>query len=66
MAKDHTQFAPTSRSKEAKPGEEGAKAELKLGPEFADADTLTHSEANVVLTHLLKKRRERQNYNETP
>ncbi|EGS23349.1 uncharacterized protein CTHT_0010170 [Thermochaetoides thermophila DSM 1495] len=47
--------APTSRSKPPPPGEEDA-AKLKLG-EFQDVDTLTLSEASLVINALIAKRR---------
>lgn len=57
--------APTSRSKPPPPGEEEVGAVLKLG-EFEDVDTLTLSEANLVLNALLAKRRkDRKDRNET-
>jgi DNA-directed RNA polymerase II subunit RPB4 len=49
------QHAPTSRPKPPPPIEEEAGATLKLG-EFQDADTLTLSEANLVIEALLAKR----------
>ncbi|TAQ87378.1 hypothetical protein B7494_g4291 [Chlorociboria aeruginascens] len=48
--------APTSRSREAPQGDEEAAAELKLG-EFQDVDALTHSEAALVISALMTKRR---------
>jgi len=57
--------APTSRMREAPQGDEEAAAELKLG-EFQDVDTLTHSEAALVINTLMQKRREgRKGFNET-
>jgi DNA-directed RNA polymerase II subunit RPB4 len=56
---------PTSRSREAPAGDEEASSVLKLG-EFQDVDTLTHSEAALVINTLMQKRREsRKGYNET-
>ncbi|KAK4128311.1 hypothetical protein N657DRAFT_638763 [Parathielavia appendiculata] len=57
--------APTSRSKPPPPGEEEAGAVLKLG-EFEDVDTLTLSEASLVINALMAKRRkDRKDRNET-
>ena len=57
--------APTSRSREPAQGGEEAAAELKLG-EFQDVDALTHSEAALVISALVTKRRnDRKNVNET-
>ncbi|KAK3488665.1 HRDC-like protein [Neurospora hispaniola] len=57
--------APTSRSKPPPPGEEEASAVLKLG-EFQDVDTLTLSEASLVINALMTKRRkDRKDRNET-
>ena len=57
--------APTSRSREAPQGDEEASSELKLG-EFQDVDTLTHSEAALVINTLMQKRRDgRKGFNET-
>jgi DNA-directed RNA polymerase II subunit RPB4 len=55
----------TSRSKPKPPGNEEAAAELNLG-EFQDVDTLTLSEAALVINALVAKRRnDRKNVNET-
>jgi len=48
--------APTARSKAVAPGDEEAGAVLRLG-EFEDVDTLTLSEAALVLNALMAKRR---------
>src|SRR4051812_45632166 len=57
--------APTSRSKPPPPGEEEASAVLRLG-EFDDVDTLTLSEAALVINALMSKRRkDRKDRNET-
>lgn len=57
--------APTARSKPPPPGEEEAGAVLKLG-EFEDVDTLTLSEASLVINALMTKRRkDRKDRNET-
>ncbi|CAG8959972.1 hypothetical protein HYALB_00006136 [Hymenoscyphus albidus] len=57
--------APTSRSREAPQGDEEAASELRLG-EFQNADTLTHSEAALVINALVTKRKaDRKNVNET-
>ncbi|KAK1757581.1 HRDC-like protein [Echria macrotheca] len=48
--------APTARSKAVAPGDEEAGAVLRLG-EFEDVDTLTLSEASLVLNALMAKRR---------
>ena len=57
--------APTSRSKPPPAGEEEASAILKLG-EFEDVDTLTLSEASLVINALMAKRRkDRKDRNET-
>lgn len=57
--------APTSRSKPPPPGEEEAGAVLKLG-EFEGVDTLTLSEASLVINALMAKRRkDRKDRNET-
>ncbi|KAK0737705.1 HRDC-like protein [Apiosordaria backusii] len=57
--------APTSRSKPPPAGEEEAGAVLKLG-EFQDVDTLTLSEASLVINALMAKRRkDRKDRNET-
>jgi DNA-directed RNA polymerase II subunit RPB4 len=57
--------APTARSKPPPPGEEEAGAVLKLG-EFQDVDTLTLSEAALVINALMAKRRkDRKDRNET-
>ncbi|KXX81710.1 DNA-directed RNA polymerase II subunit rpb4 [Madurella mycetomatis] len=57
--------APTSRAKPPPPGEEEASAVLKLG-EFEDVDTLTLSEASLVINALMTKRRkDRKDRNET-
>jgi DNA-directed RNA polymerase II subunit RPB4 len=49
--------APTSRSREAPQGDEEATSVLKLG-EFQDVDTLTHSEAALVINALAQKRKQ--------
>lgn len=55
----------TSRPKPAPPGNEEATATLNLG-EFQYVDTLTLSEASLVLNALVAKRRnDRRNINET-
>jgi DNA-directed RNA polymerase II subunit RPB4 len=55
----------TSRPKPPPPGNEEAGAVLNLG-EFQDVDTLTLSEAALVLNALVAKRRnDRKNVNET-
>ncbi|KFH43626.1 DNA-directed RNA polymerase II subunit-like protein [Hapsidospora chrysogenum ATCC 11550] len=55
----------TSRPKPPPPGNEEASATLNLG-EFQDVDTLTLSEAALVLNALVAKRRnDRKNINET-
>jgi DNA-directed RNA polymerase II subunit RPB4 len=57
--------APTSRSKPPPPGEEEAGAVLRLG-EFEGVDTLTLSEASLVINALMAKRRkDRKDRNET-
>jgi DNA-directed RNA polymerase II subunit RPB4 len=57
--------APTSRSKPPPPGEEEASAVLKLG-EFDNVDTLTLSEASLVINALMTKRKkDRKDRNET-
>jgi DNA-directed RNA polymerase II subunit RPB4 len=57
--------APTARSKPPPPGEEEAGAVLKLG-EFEGVDTLTLSEASLVINALMAKRRkDRKDRNET-
>jgi DNA-directed RNA polymerase II subunit RPB4 len=57
--------APISRKREPIQGDEEAGAELKLG-EFQDVDTLTHSEAALVINALVEKRKkERKNVNDT-
>ena len=57
--------APTARSKPPPPGEEEAGAVLKLG-EFEGVDTLTLSEASLVINALMTKRRkDRKDRNET-
>ena len=57
--------APTSRPKPAPPGLEKADHELNLG-EFQDVDTLTLSEASLVINALVAKRKmDRKNINET-
>lgn len=57
--------APTSRAKPPPPGEEEASAMLRLG-EFDDVDTLTLSEASLVINALMAKRRkDRKDRNET-
>ena len=60
----HT-HAATSRSKPPPPGDEEATSTLKLG-EFQEVDTLTLSEASLVINALVAKRRnDRKNVNET-
>lgn len=55
----------TSRPKPVAPGNEEAGAVLQLG-EFQDVDTLTLSEASLVINALVAKRRaDRRNVNET-
>lgn len=55
----------TSRPKPVAPGNEEAGAVLHLG-EFQDVDTLTLSEASLVINALVAKRRaDRRNVNET-
>lgn len=55
----------TSRPKPPPPGNEEASANLNLG-EFQNVDTLTLSEASLVLNALVAKRRnDRKNVNET-
>lgn len=55
----------TSRPKPPPPGNEEASATLNLG-EFQDVDTLTLSEAALVINALVAKRRnDRKNVNET-
>lgn len=55
----------TSRPKPPPPGNEEASAHLNLG-EFQNVDTLTLSEASLVLNALVAKRRnDRKNVNET-
>lgn len=55
----------TSRSKPPPPGNEEASSELNLG-EFQEVDTLTLSEAALVINALVSKRRnDRKNVNET-
>ncbi|KAK4165839.1 HRDC-like protein [Cladorrhinum sp. PSN259] len=57
--------APTARAKPPPPGEEEAGAFLKLG-EFEDVDTLTLSEASLVINALISKRRkDRKDRNDT-
>lgn len=54
-----------SRPKPVPPGDEEATSVLRLG-EFEDVDTLTLSEANLVITALQQKRKnDRKNVNET-
>ncbi|KAF3059913.1 HRDC-like protein [Daldinia decipiens] len=56
---------PTSRSRAPPAGNEEATTVLKLG-EFQDVDTLTLSEASLVINALVAKRRnDRKNVNET-
>ncbi|RKU42801.1 RNA polymerase B [Coniochaeta pulveracea] len=58
-------FARTSRPKPPPTGEEEAGAVLKLG-EFQNVDTLTLSEANLVINALIAKRnKDRKGANET-
>lgn len=57
--------APTSRPKPPPPGSEEASAVLNLG-EFQNVDTLTLSEASLVINALVAKRKmDRKNINET-
>lgn len=57
--------APTSRPKPVPRGDEQAGAELKLG-EFENVDTLTLSEASLVINALISKRRnDRKNFQES-
>lgn len=57
--------APTARSKPPPPGEEEAGAVLRLG-EFEDVETLTLSEAALVINALITKRKkDRKDRNET-
>lgn len=57
--------APTSRPKPPARGDEQAGAELKLG-EFENVDTLTLSEASLVINALIAKRRnDRKNFQES-
>ncbi|KAF3762345.1 hypothetical protein M406DRAFT_323509 [Cryphonectria parasitica EP155] len=56
---------PTSRPKPVARGDEQAGAELKLG-EFENVDTLTLSEASLVINALISKRRnDRKNFQES-
>ena len=68
MSENHQKrtLAPrTSRPKPAAAGNEEAGATLQLG-EFQDVDTLTLSEASLVINALVAKRRaDRRNVNET-
>jgi DNA-directed RNA polymerase II subunit RPB4 len=60
-----SQFARTSRPKPPPTGEEEAGTVLKLG-EFQNVDTLTLSEANLVINALIAKRnKDRKGANET-
>lgn len=56
--------APTSRPKPPPPGEEEASTVLRLG-EFQDVDTLTNSEASLVINALMQKRKKDRKGNET-
>lgn len=59
------QHQRSSRPKPPPPGNEEASSTLNLG-EFQDVDTLTLSEAALVLNALVSKRRaDRKNVNET-
>jgi DNA-directed RNA polymerase II subunit RPB4 len=59
------QFHQTSRAKAAAAGNEEASSTISLG-EFQDVDTLTLSEAALVINALVAKRRnDRKNVNET-
>lgn len=59
------QHPRSSRPKPPPPGKEEASSTLNLG-EFQDVDTLTLSEAALVLNALVSKRRaDRKNINET-
>ena len=58
-------FPATSRAKAAPAGNEEASTTINLG-EFQDVDTLTLSEASLVINALVAKRRnDRKNVNET-
>jgi DNA-directed RNA polymerase II subunit RPB4 len=60
-----SQHARTSRPKPPAPIEEEASTTLRLG-EFHDVDTLTLSEASLVINALMTKRRkDRKDRNET-
>ena len=60
-----SQFPPTSRPKPPPPGNEEAGNVVNLG-EFQDVDTLTISEAALVINAVVAKRRkDRKNVNET-
>lgn len=59
-----TAHAPTSRSKAVRNEQESAGAELQLG-EFQDTETLSHSEVQLVLTALMKKRKQQGIVNES-
>lgn len=65
MSTKPRQHAPTSRPKPEPPGNEQATYDLNLG-EFQDVDTLTLSEASLVINALVSKRKmDRKNVNET-
>lgn len=60
-----SQHAPTSRPKPPAPIEEEASTTLRLG-EFENVDTLTLSEASLVIDALMAKRKkDRKERNET-
>lgn len=62
---ERKRFKPTSRPRPPIPGQEKAEAVLELG-EFQEVDTLTLSEASLVINALVTKRRmDRKNVNET-
>ncbi|CRK19811.1 hypothetical protein BN1708_000473 [Verticillium longisporum] len=62
---ERKRFKPTSRPRPPVPGQEKAEAVLELG-EFQEVDTLTLSEASLVINALVTKRRmDRKNVNET-
>ncbi|KAI1322017.1 HRDC-like protein [Xylariaceae sp. FL0255] len=65
MSSTQEQHHQTSRSKSAATGNEEASTTISLG-EFQDVDTLTLSEAALVINALVAKRRhDRKNINET-
>ncbi|KAM0285021.1 hypothetical protein ACHAQH_001710 [Verticillium albo-atrum] len=62
---ERKRFKPTSRPRPPVPGQEKAEGVLELG-EFQEVDTLTLSEASLVINALVTKRRmDRKNVNET-